>query len=571
MGRLAAPVVSAVLGPTNTGKTHLAVERMLGHASGMIGFPLRLLAREIYDRVVAARGRGRVALITGEERIVPPAPAYFVCTVEAMPLERGVEFLAVDEVQLAADGERGHVFTDRLLRARGSAETMFLGSQSAEPLIRRLFPEITVITRPRFSHLRYAGPSKLRRLPRRSAVVAFSLADVYALAELVRHQRGGTAVVLGALSPRTRNAQVAMFEAGEVDYLVATDAIGMGLNLDLGHVAFAALHKFDGHAVRGLTPEESAQIAGRAGRHMSDGTFGTTAELEALPADVVQRVEQHRFEALRTFQYRNSELDYRSIAALQRSLEAPPRYRGLVRCREADDQRVLKALVHDPEIAARATGRGAVALLWDVCRIPDYRKTLAEAHARLLGRIFRYLIAPAGRLPTDWVADQMARLDCADGDIDTLAVRTAHVRTWTYISHRPGWLDDPEHWQARARAIEDRLSDALHERLLQRFVDRRLSSLARRLRERSELVAGVAPDGEVLVEGIGAGRLEGFRFRPNLGLASGEGRTLRAAARGALRHEVVRRAAVLAQAPDDAFSWGAEGRLRWNGDDVARL
>ncbi|MGE4218212.1 MAG: helicase-related protein, partial [Alphaproteobacteria bacterium] len=424
--------VRALLGPTNTGKTHFAIDRMLGHASGMIGFPLRLLARENFDRIVAAKGSRHVALITGEEKIVPANPRWFVCTVESMPLDRPVEFLAIDEIQLCADAERGHVFTDRLLHARGRAETLFLGADTAAALIRRLVPEVEIETRPRLSTLSYSGPKKLTRLPRRSAVVAFSVDRVYAMAEMLRRQRGGTAVVLGALSPRTRNAQVALYQNGEVDYMVATDAIGMGLNMDIDHVAFAGLAKFDGRRRRPLTPSEIGQIAGRAGRHMNDGSFGPTAGVPPFAPELVEAVEGHRFDPIQHAFWRARDLDFGSPARLLRSLEAPPPRSDLMRARPADDLLALSALARDPELCARATTPGAMRLLWDVCQVPDFRKVMAEEHAQLLRRVFMDLTG-AGRLAEDWAAQQIDRLDTTVGDIDTLTTRIAHVRTWTYI------------------------------------------------------------------------------------------------------------------------------------------
>ena len=564
------PRVTAVLGPTNTGKTYLAIERMLDHETGMIGFPLRLLARENYDRVVRIKGARRVALVTGEEKIIPTAAKYFICTVESMPLDREVEFLAVDEIQMCADPERGHVFTDRMLRARGTKLTMFLGAETVRPIIRRLVPEADFVTRPRLSQLTYTGPRKLSRLPRRSAVVAFSAGEVYAVAELLRRQRGGAAVVLGALSPRTRNAQVEMYQQGEVDYLVATDAIGMGLNMNVDHVVFRALKKFDGRVNRRLTTSELAQIAGRAGRYMSNGTFGTAAELGALDAELVEAIESHRFDPLKAAQWRNSELKFGSILALQASLDIRPSRPELVGAREADDQRTLTALGRDPEIAALATHPEAVRLLWDVCQIPDFRKTMAEAHNRLLAEIYRRLMSPEGRLPTDWIADQVTRLDRADGDIDTLMARIAHIRTWTYISHRADWLDDANHWRARARGIEDRLSDALHERLTQRFVDRRAAALTR-LRDKDDIYAVIGEDGEVTVEGEYVGRLEGFLFRPDA-TDTGEGRrALMAAANRVLRREIASRVTRLAAEEDTAFTLEDDGTIAWRGARVARL
>jgi len=563
--------ITAVLGPTNTGKTHLAIERMLGHASGMIGFPLRLLARENYDRVVREKGARAVALITGEEKIVPANPSWFVCTVESMPLDRQVDFLAIDEIQLAADPERGHIFTDRLLHARGRYETMFLGSDTIRPLLRKLVPEAEVISRPRFSTLTYTGPQKVTRLPPRSAVVAFSVTDVFELAELVRRQRGGTAVVLGALSPRARNAQVAMYQAGEVDYMVATDAIGMGLNMDLDHVAFARLTKFDGRAPRRLAAPEIAQIAGRAGRHMNNGTFGTTAEAGPLDEELVEAVEAHRFDPLTALWWRNSKLDFRSAPLLLKSLEQRPPSPVLLRADGGDDQVALTALARQPDIARKATNPATVRLLWEICQIPDFRKVMSEDHARLLIQIFRHLTGPDERLPPDWVAAQIARIDRTEGDIDTLVQRIAHIRTWTYITNRIGWLADQAGWQERTRLVEDKLSDALHDRITQRFVDRRSAFLVRSLQEARELLASVAADGEVRVEGHFVGVMRGFEFHPDPA-ASGEGaRTLMVAANRMLRGEVQARARRLAAAGDDDFLLGPDGAIVWAGEPVARL
>jgi ATP-dependent RNA helicase SUPV3L1/SUV3 len=448
---------------------------------------------------------------------------------------------------------------------------MFLGAETIRPILRRLVPEAEVITRPRFSTLAYSGARKLTRLPPRSAVVAFSAAEVYAMAELMRRQRGGTAVVLGALSPRTRNAQVAMFEAGEVDYLVATDAIGMGLNLNLDHVAFAKLAKFDGRAVRRLTPAEVGQIAGRAGRHMSDGTFGTTGEVGALEPELVEAVEAHRFDPLRALHWRNRDLDFRSPRLLLRSLERQPPAAELIRVREADDLTALAALARDPEIAELAGNPGAVRLLWEVCQVPDFQKILSDQHARLLSRIYRFLAAGDERLPEDWVARQIDRIDRSDGDIDTLTARIAHIRTWTYVAHRGDWLGDAGHWQERARAIEDKLSDALHERLTQRFVDRRAAILVRRLRAGDDLLAAVKADGEVVVEGEFVGRLEGFRFRLDGTVEVEDAKALLTAARRALAGEIPARVKRLERDGDEAFALEADGRLAWRGVPVARL
>jgi len=561
----------AVLGPTNTGKTHLAVERMLGHGSGMIGLPLRLLAREIYDRIVKARGARAVALITGEEKIVPPRPHYFVCTVEAMPLTREVEFLAVDEIQLAADPERGHVFTHRLLHARGRQETMFLGAGTMAPLIRRLLPDAEIVSRERFSNLAWAGPKKLSRLPRRTAVVAFSAQEVYAIAELIRRQRGGAAVVMGSLSPRTRNAQVALYQSGEVDFLVATDAIGMGLNMDVDHVAFAGLAKFDGKRNRPLYAQEIGQIAGRAGRFRTDGTFGVTAGCEVMDEGMAAAVEGHRFEPVEAAQWRNGALDFQSLATLLRSLAAPAPGQGLRASEEALDETVLRRLAADGAVARRCIDRSAMLRLWDACQTPDFRKTTLEDHLRLVRDLFGHLTTGRGRVPDDWMAERLRHLDRSDGEIDALSARLAGVRTLAYVANRPDWLADAGHWRDRSRDLEDRLSDILHEKLMARFVDRRTSALLRRLGQREELLAGVSGDGTVTVEGHFVGRLAGLRFDPARGVGLLEQKALRAAAERAVAPEVNRRLGRLAAEPDSAFAVTPDGLVLWRGEAAGAL
>ncbi|MDX2224723.1 MAG: helicase-related protein [Rhodospirillaceae bacterium] len=566
----AAPV-TAVLGPTNTGKTWLAMDRMLGHASGMIGFPLRLLARENYDRVVRAKGEHAVALITGEEKIVPANPRYFVCTVESMPVDRRVAFLAVDEIQLAADPDRGHVFTDRLLNARGEIETMFLGAETAKPVIRRLVPGVQFVQRPRFSKLSYTGAKKLTRLPRRSAVVAFSVSEVYGIAELIRRHRGGTAVVMGALSPRTRNAQVALYQGGEVDYLVATDAIGMGLNMDVDHVGFAATGKFDGHRMRPLVAPEVAQIAGRAGRHMNDGTFGVTAEVSGLDPDIVIRVENHEFPALSFLYWRNTDLRFISPETLLADLKAPPPHPALARPPPAEDQLVLEAMLREGEVRSRLTGRDRLRLLWDVAQVPDFRKLKPEQHARLMAQVYQHLTQSDERLPDDFLAAQVARIDRTDGDIHTLMDRIAAIRTWTYVSHRPDWVPTARAWQERTRAIEDKLSDALHTKLTQQFVDRRTSHLVKRLKADDLMHADVDGDGGVTVDGHKLGRLQGLRFAPErTGLRAAD-RAVLNAANAALRPVVAARVEAICASGDEAFSLDDGARIAWRGEAIARL
>src|SRR5215468_3092990 len=491
--------VTAVLGPTNTGKTHLAIERMLAHSSGMIGLPLRLLAREVYNRAVDRVGADAVALVTGEEKIKPPNPRFWVATVEAMPRELDVAFLAIDEIQLAADFDRGHTFTDRMLHRRGREETLVLGAATMRPIVERILPGVSIVSRPRLSQLTFAGEKKLTRLPRRSAIVAFSAEEVYAIAELIRRQRGGAAVVLGALSPRTRNAQVAMYQSGDVDYLVATDAIGMGLNLDVDHVAFASDRKFDGYQFRRLNPAELAQIAGRAGRATRDGTFGTTGRCPAFETELVQALESHSFEPVRLLQWRNTALDFSSIGALQASLSETPKEGGLTRAPVAEDILVLEHAARDDDVRNMATTPEAIARLWEVCQVPDYRRISPATHAELVMTIYGFLMRD-GKLPTDWFASQVEQADSTEGGIDTLSNRIAHVRTWTFAANRPDWLADPEHWQEVTRAVEDKLSDALHERLTERFVDRRTSVLMRRLRENTALETDIRKTGEVVVE-----------------------------------------------------------------------
>jgi len=564
--------VRAVLGPTNTGKTHLAIERMLGHASGMIGLPLRLLAREVYDRVVKAKGEAAAALITGEEKISPETARYFICTVEAMPLDRAVEFLAVDEIQVARDLDRGHVFTDRMLHARGFGETMLLGSDTMRPMVRKLMPDAEIIRRERMSTLTYASPKKITKLPKRSAVVAFSAEEVYAIAELLRRHRGGAAVVMGALSPRTRNAQVALYQSGEVDFLVATDAIGMGLNMDVDHVAFASRRKFDGRTWRDLRPDEIAQIAGRAGRFTSDGQFGETGECEPFDAEIVERVEAHEFESIEAVQWRNAELQFGSVEKLIASLEKAPDRSGLLRVRGADDERVLRVLTEDDDLRDRARSPEDVRRLWEACQLPDFRKVSPQEHDRLAGRIAGYILGPKRRVPSEWVAAEVEKLDRTAGDLDALQSRLAHVRTWTYAASRADWLQDAEEWRLRTREVEDRLSDALHEALTQRFIDRRTSALLKGLKREDALLAGVSEDGEVTVEGHFVGRLEGLEFKPDPRTSSGiEGRAVRNAALRALRPEVSRRLAEIARAQDEHIVLGRDGRVRVNNAPVARV
>ena len=583
-------VVRAILGPTNTGKTYLAIERLCAHSSGVMGFPLRLLAREVYDRVVAIKGRDAVALLTGEERIVPPGARYVLCTAESMPVSSGRDeslsnglpadfaFAAIDEAQLGIDPERGHVFTDRLLRARGREETLILGSESLRPLIRKLLPHAEVITRPRFSTLRYAGQTKLTRLPSRSAIVAFSTEQVYALAEMLRRFKGGAAVVMGSLSPATRNAQVAMFQRGDVDYLVATDAIGMGLNMDVTHVAFAGLEKFDGKRDRRLTIAEMSQIAGRAGRHQKDGSFGSLGgggeSGPAFSEDEVEAIEEHRFHALDHLYWRNPELDFSDVRGLIASLEGPSGDPLLRAAPIAMDLAVLKSIAEDPAVAVR---RGKQARsLWAACGLPDFRKVGPMHHARMVRRIFSY-VGEGGHIPHEWFAAEVTRLDSVAGDIEAIAGRLAGIRSWAYIAQRSDWLADPAKWAARTREVEARLSDALHAALTQRFVDRRTAVLVRDIGARGAdaLPVTVAADGEVSVGPEPIGHLAGFEFKVDPAARLADKRLLLAAAERRLGDELDRRARALCEAEDAAFALTVEpGDLvgvSWDGHLLARL
>jgi ATP-dependent RNA helicase SUPV3L1/SUV3 len=564
--------VTAVLGPTNTGKTHLAIERMLAHPTGMIGLPLRLLAREVYLRVVARVGPEQVALVTGEEKIKPDRPRYWISTIEAMPRDLDVAYVAIDEVQLAADMDRGHVFTDRLLHQRGREETLLIGSSTMLPLVQSLIPGVHTTTRPRLSKLTFAGEKKLSRLPRRTAIVAFSAEEVYAIAELIRRQRGGAAVVLGALSPRTRNAQVELYQSGDVDYLVATDAVGMGLNLDVDHVAFAANWKYDGTRFRKLTPPEMGQIAGRAGRHLSDGTFGSTGRCPPFQPEMIEALENHDFEPLRVLQWRNPDLRFNSLAALQESLDEHPREPGLTRAPMGEDQSALEILAREDDIRDLARSPSAVQRLWDTCGVPDYRKVHPQTHADLVAQLYRFLMrGMAGRIPNDWFAKHVAMIDRTDGDIDALSQRIAQGRTWTFVANRPDWLLDPAHWQGETRRVEDRLSDALHERLASRFVDRRTSVLMRRLREKTMLEAEITTGGDVTVEGQHVGHLHGFQFVADPGAEGHEAKTLRSAAEKALSGEIEARAERFSAAADSSLVLSHDGIIRWTGDPVAKL
>ena len=565
--------VRAILGPTNTGKTHLALERMLAHSSGIIGFPLRLLARENYDRMVRLKGVRSVALITGEEKIIPPQARWFSCTVEAMPMNRPVDFVAVDEIQLCADPERGHIFTDRLLNARGLSETLFLGADTIAPLMRSLIRDVEIDTRPRLSSLSYTGHARLSRLPPRTAIVAFSMADVYAIAELIRRKRGGCAVVMGQLSPRTRNAQVALYQNREVDYLVATDAIGMGLNMNIDHVAFAGLSKFDGQRHRMLAAAEIAQIAGRAGRGTRDGTFGTTGECPPLPDTMAEAVETHKFEPLSFLWWRSSKLSFASPQALHASLCQKPPHPSLRPAEPAADMQTLSALMQTPAVRTLATTAESTRLLWEICQIPDFRKLGLDSHIRLCGQLFS-ILAKEGRLPSSWLKGRLTSLEHTGGEIEDLMHRLMGIRTWSYVAAHPEWVEDAQHWQRHTRMLEDTLSDALHERLASRFVDKRAASLARRLEEADSapLLCSISKAGEVRVEGHDVGHMRGFAFSPDPQAARSDQALILKAARRAARSEIPRLVSRFLQAPENEITLDRQtGHILWQEEQIAHL
>ncbi len=561
--------VKALLGPTNTGKTYYAMDRMLSHRTGIIGFPLRLLARENYDKAVLQLGKSQVALVTGEEKIIPTNAKYFCCTVESMPLERSFAFVAIDEIQLAADPDRGYVFTDRILNARGSKETVFLGAETIKPLLQKILPKCSIEIRPRLSVLSYVGIKKITRLKPRSAVVAFSVPEVYKIAELVRTKKGGAAIVMGALSPRTRNAQVELYQSGQVDYLIATDAIGMGLNMDIDHVAFASDTKFDGNTPRYLTPPEIAQIAGRAGRHSRNGSFGVVEDNIKFDEDTIVQIESHSFSPLKTIWWRNTELDFNSLKKLFSSLEANPPFNFMRKKVGALDTLCLNYLSEIDPIKSKINSKETLSLLWNVCQIPDFSNSLSGMHFNLLEKTFELLLTK-GKLDNDWIKSQINRLDNFDGEIDTLLNRISNIRTWTFITNRAKWLDESDYWQNKAKNIEDKLSDELHRRLTQRFVDKRIVILNKTLKEHNNLESVIKLDGTVFVEGEEVGTLNGFDFIPSLSQGEKAGPIL-TAARKILPREIERRVRELLMSDNAAFKFNNDASILWQNNKVATL
>ena len=536
--------ITAILGPTNTGKTHLAVETMLEHESGIIGFPLRLLAREVFDKCVKKIGPEKVALITGEEKIIPKSPKFYICTVESMPQDILVEFIAVDEIQMCADHERGHIFTDRLLNARGEKLTMFLGSQTMKYIISSLIKDVEFISKERYSKLTYSGYKKISRLNPKTALIAFSIDEVYAIAELVRRQKGGAAVIMGSLSPKTRNSQVELYQSGDANFLVATDAIGMGINMDIDNVSFSNLTKFDGKKTRKLNLAEISQIAGRAGRHVNDGTFGITGDCKQLSSDEIDKLEKHQLSKINLIFWRNSNINYASLGALINSLEKQTKNEFLKKINDCEDEKVLKFLIkNDPTIKDKCS-KDYVKILWECCQIPDFSKKAYGNHIEIVKKVFEFLVSKSGKVTNDYMKKQLEHLDKYDGNIDTVANRISNVRTWSYVANKKGWANNSDYWIERTKYIEDKLSDKLHDELTKRFVDKRISILSRSLKQDIVLGTEIKNENKIIIDGQYIGKLNGMKL--DLDLKSDSLKTdiksLKKAARQAIAPELMRRA-----------------------------
>ena len=506
------PQIISVLGPTNTGKTHFAVERMLQFETGVIGFPLRLLAREVYDNCVKKLGSNRVALITGEEKIIPPTANYYLCTVESMPLDLNFEFVAIDEIQMCADPERGHIFTDRLLNYRGDKLTMFLGADTMKNIISNLVPSSEFVYRDRLSKLIYTGYKKISRIQPRSAIVAFSVDEVYALAEFIRRQRGGAAIVMGSLSPKTRNAQVDLYQSGDVDFLVATDAIGMGINMSIDHVSFSNLRKYDGKKIRGLRNTEIGQISGRAGRYKNDGSFGITGDCEALTSEQIEKLENHKFDSVINIYWRNSSLDFSSIKKFIESLNKPPSIPNLLRNRELIDENMFKFLTTEKSQLKINNEENHISKLWECCQIPDFTKSSYNEHMEIVTSVFNFLTSDKQKITNDWMKKQVSNLDNLIGNIDAIANRISHVRTWSYVANKRNWVENNDYWIAKTKDIEDKLSDRLHEELSKSFVDKRISILSRGLKQDIQHEAKISENNEIIMDGQLVGKINGLKI-----------------------------------------------------------
>ena len=508
--------ITAVLGPTNTGKTHLAIETMLSFESGMIGFPLRLLAREVYDKVIKKVGSDKVALITGEEKIIPSHAKYFLCTVESMPIDKHLDFVGIDEIQMCADHERGHIFTDRLLNLRGNKLTMLMGSNTIKNIISNLSDDVEFINRDRLSKLTYSGHKKISRITRKTAIIAFSAEDVYAIAELVRRQKGGAAIVMGSLSPKTRNAQVELYQSGDVDYLVATDAIGMGINMSLDHVYFSNLKKFDGRKLRRLNLSEIGQIAGRAGRYLNDGNFGITGECKEINPEEIELLENHKFEKIQSLFWRNSNLNFDNPESLIKSLDEKPHKNWLRKIHECEDEKALKFFIRDKNSKNLEFTKQELSLLWECCQIPDFVKKTYGNHYEVIGNVFKYLNSKNGRITDDYMRLQLMKLDKLEGNVDSLSNRIANVRTWSYVSNKNNWIENQNYWIEKTKLLEDKLSDRLHEELTKTFIDKRASVLARGLKQDMTFDTKILENNDVMIDDQFIGKINGLKLELDL-------------------------------------------------------
>jgi len=563
--------ITAVLGPTNTGKTHLAVETMLEYESGIIGFPLRLLAREIYDKCVAKVGSEKVALITGEEKIIPKIPKYYICTAESMPKDAMVDFVAIDEIQMCTDHERGHIFTDRLLNMRGEKLTMFLGSQTMQQIISSLIDGVEFVNRERYSKLTYSGYKKISRLNPKTALIAFSIDEVYAMAELIRRQKGGAAVIMGSLSPKTRNSQVKLYQSGDANFLVATDAIGMGINMDIDNVSFSSLKKFDGKRTRKLTLSEISQIAGRAGRHVNDGTFGITGECKQLSSDEIEKLEKHELDNINVLYWRNSDINFNSLNSLFNSLEKKTDNQFLKRINDCEDEKTLKFFIKNNEIKKNENSKEFIEILWECCQIPDFSKKAYGNHIEVVKKVFEFLTSKSGKVTNDYMKKQLEYLDRYDGNIDTLTNRISNIRTWSYVANKRNWVDNSDYWVEASKNIEDKLSDQLHEELTKSFIDKRISVLSRSLEQDIVLGTEIKNENEVIIDEQYIGKLNGLRL--NLELKSGSLKTdiksLKKAARQGIAPELARRVKRIIESNDLKFEDGH--RIYWMNCPIAYL
>jgi ATP-dependent RNA helicase SUPV3L1/SUV3 len=563
--------ITAVLGPTNTGKTHLAIETMLSFENGMIGFPLRLLAREVYDKIIKKIDQNQVALITGEEKIIPSNAKYFLCTVESMPIDKSLDFVGVDEIQMCADHERGHIFTDRLLNMRGNKLTMLMGSNTIKNIIKKLDDDIEFINRNRLSKLTYGGHKKISRIDRKTAIIAFSAEEVYAIAELIRRQKGGAAIVMGSLSPKTRNAQVELYQSGDVDFLVATDAIGMGINMDLDYVYFSNLKKFDGKKLRRLSLSEIGQIAGRAGRYLNDGNFGITGDCKEINAEEVDLLENHKFEDIRTLFWRNSNLNFDNPNKLIKSLEEKPKISWLKKIHECEDEKALKYFLRDKNLENIEFDNKTLILLWECCQIPDFVKKTYGNHYEVIENVFTFLNCKKGKITDEYMRLQLMKLDKLDGNVDSLSNRIANVRTWSYVSNKKNWVENQIYWIEKTKLLEDRLSDRLHEELTKTFIDKRASILARGLKQDMKFKTEILDNNDVKIDDQFIGKINGLKLELDLkkGALETDIKSLKKAARQTIGPELEKR--IQSIIDTNLIELDKDFKIYWNKFAIARI